>query len=611
MKRAIIIFLALSMCLTLITGCVDLGHSSKEDENTITIVTAPGRVDALLIALEEKFPDINFEIEYYVGDNTSIYLSEKIRHGDAGDIIFYTTNTSMDVDISQMLDLSGYPFVGNINDNILSMLDVDGHIYQIPGPLDVRCVIYNKTLFEERGWEVPTNFEEQLALIKQIRKEAPDVVPVTMEFLPAYSFVLPATLSQASFISTAEGYEWEQKYFKGDASFGEGFADGFTQVEQLVAAGAFSPEEYKAENNVNKQMLDGGIAMYYCWSGLRNFLNVEEEYGSECEFALLPFYGINDGDMVVGFNGSSMWSINKRLDEKGNEKKLENAIKIMEWIVSAEGQELIRKSRGQVPVTKDLTNYDPRIDDLLKLTQDGFMAYGAYTGYEHMLVEAGTVIQEAIFSGNTDGMRETTVELADQLNKSYIKDGVLGSYYGVLKEDISGEETAQLMANMLQSSGMGDFSLITYTGVKNGCINKMGSAGELYAGPVNDARILVINAGRVYCATTLEMTGAQVRELLEQGKAVYSEDETITTPEYFDYYWSGLDVTMKDNKVISMKLNGAELKDEQSYTVVFAENDYPQEYTDKVVISEILVSDIMKAYMEKNSEISAPEVLRK
>ncbi len=46
------------------------------------------RVEAFLAATKEKFPDINFEIDYYVGDN------------------------------------------------VLSMLNVNDHIYQIPGDLD-------------------------------------------------------------------------------------------------------------------------------------------------------------------------------------------------------------------------------------------------------------------------------------------------------------------------------------------------------------------------------------------------------------------------------------------------------------------------------------------
>ncbi len=378
-----------------------------------------------------------------------------------------------------------------------------------------------------------------------------------------------------------------------------------------MAANAFNPESYIAESNVDKEVLNGKMAMYYSFGGVRKFFNVEAENGTEYEFGLLPFYGINDGDMVVGFNGSSMWSLNKDLGKKENKKKLENALRFMEWVVSAEGQELARNGRGQMPVTKDFTDYDPRIEELLNLSEDGYMAYGAYTGYEHMLVEAGTVIMDAMFAGNTDGMREEVVKVADELNKSYTKNGVLGASYCELKEDINEAETAQLMADMLQSSAMGDFTLITHTGVKNGVTNEMGAAGKLYAGLINDARILVINASRVYNATTIELTGAEVRELLEKGKETYSEDKTVTTPEYFDYYWSGLDVTMKNGKVTSMKLNGKELEDSATYKVVFSQEDYAKKYAEKAVVSETLVSDIMKAYMAKNPEISAPEVLRK
>ncbi len=620
MKRILSFAISAAMCFSLMSGC---SSGDKADDNTLTITVPSDRYEAILSVMEEKFPEINFEVNYYVGDNASSYLGETIKHGDAGDLIYYTMFTTLSEETNQMLDLSGYPITGNINEDVLGLLDVNGAIYQIPGPLELRCIAYNKTLFEENGWKIPQNFDEQIEVIKQIRADQPDISPMVCSMFPAYAFVLPATYAQAGFLSSPAGYDWEQEYFAGTASYGVGMDEGFTAVERLIEADAFEVEEFVGKWNCNDAVINREAAMYIVWAGVGSFLDQIESSGCTDEYGLLPFYGQEDGESVIGYNASSLWSINRKLGEKGNEKKLENALKVMEWIVSAEGQELLKGNKGQIPVTKEGMDMDPRVEELMELGANGFRAPGLYAGYEHMMVESGQVIQDAILAHSAEGMRENAVKIADELNLEYVANKNT-SGYTYLTEDIDKAETAQLMADILQESGMGDFTLITHTDLKNGVINAQGCGGNLYEGGITDIKMLIINANRNMHVSTIELTGAEVKTLLENGKGMYENEykaikgtgEPAEAPdsmphEYFDYYWSGLEVAMKDGKVTSMKLNGTELSETDTYTVVFAENDYPRAYMDKAAVSETLVSEAMLDYFENHSEISAPEVLRK
>ena len=54
------------------------------------------------------------------------------------------------------MDISGYNFVGNYESSLLNQYDVDGAIYMLPGPFIIRSMVYNKTLFEEKGWQAPS-----------------------------------------------------------------------------------------------------------------------------------------------------------------------------------------------------------------------------------------------------------------------------------------------------------------------------------------------------------------------------------------------------------------------------------------------------------------------
>ena len=51
---------------------------------------------------------------------------------------------------------------------MLNNISRDGTLFYLPGPSQVRGILYNKTLFQENGWEVPGNYEEFTELCKTI-----------------------------------------------------------------------------------------------------------------------------------------------------------------------------------------------------------------------------------------------------------------------------------------------------------------------------------------------------------------------------------------------------------------------------------------------------------
>ncbi len=625
MKRVISAFLVLVILAFALIGCSgQQNDTSANDPNTLTLVIGHQQHTALLEAMQKKFPDINFEFEYYSGGNHSYYLSERITHGDAGDLIFYTVFTSLEEHTSQFYDLSGTSLISALNDDVIPMLDVNGSIYQIPGPLDTRCISYNKTMFAEYGWEIPQNFDELVELVKQIRIDAPDITPIASAGQAAYYFSIPAAISQAGFLSTSDGYKWEQAFFKGEASAKEGFEEGLIGTQRLIDAGAFDAEKYDGLWNLETAMINREAAMNIQWAGINNLFVASESGSTTDEFGLMPFFGLNEGDRVIVFNTTGAWSINRRLGEAGNEKKLENALKVMEWITSEEGQELLRTNKTQIAVTKANFEMDPRIAKLLEFTENGYKAPMMYTGYEHMLVESGNCVAQAALNKDSNGMADSFVQTADSLNKEFSENKDVSAYESYLKDDLNNAQTVQLMTDILLGTGMGDFALSTHTGKYNGISNYYGTAGSLYSGGISSQDVTTIMAASKLMVTTLELTGAEVRTLLEQGKGMYEEEWSAwhheepfaenadeLTQEYFAYYWSGLDVTMKDGKVTSMKLNGTELSDTETYTVVFTQNDYPRAYRDSAKLSELLVQDMLVNYFTKTPEVKAPEVLRK
>ena len=63
------------------------------------------------------------------------------------------------------MDLSNYGFVSALSTAFLYHVSIDGGIYLLPVNNVMYGIYYNKTLMEEHGWGVPSNFEEHSSLM--------------------------------------------------------------------------------------------------------------------------------------------------------------------------------------------------------------------------------------------------------------------------------------------------------------------------------------------------------------------------------------------------------------------------------------------------------------
>ncbi len=620
-KRIIALGAVLSMLGPLLAACGQ--NTAKQDANTITITTGCYTSDTALVSriIQEQFPEINLDVNIYAGANTTTYLSEQLDHDDASDIFLYTTKLSDEQSKEHLLDLSGYSFVGNYDKGILENLDVDGGIYQLPGPINVRALLVNQTMFEQHGWKIPDNYQELLAVCKQIREDEPDVVPLALGTKgAAMTFGLVGGYSQCGFLNTPNGLEWEKRYFAGDASIGEGLGEGLDMMSELIDAGAFEAEPYEElwnpglENVGNRR-----CAMGYITARIHDYIpyldgtaaEQKDVYGEHADdqFLLLPYFGAEKGEEGINVYMSVAYGLSKRLGEKGNEKKLEQALKIMEYLSSPEGQEKLKTNAGQIPVVGS-GNPPKYYQRLWNLGEYGAKRFYLYSGYEDVIVECGEMIKDAIREKNADGLKENFIKTADSLHKNHLK-GETEAIYGTVAEDLTVEETVQVMRDAVQAQKLGDLTLATHSQEINGVLNRKGDptgfAGKWYAGPINEIVLTVALGSRNEIIQTAQITGAELRSLIEDGSV--RTDQDGDTSVVFYYGWSGIDVDLDRNgKVKSMKLNGEEMKDDTVYTVAFPESDYSDEFaaSHEITDTDISAMDAAKEYLSKNIPIKAP-----
>lgn len=191
-------FLALGMtaAAALISGC-----GQKDEANGKTVVEIvhykPEAVKAFE-ALEEKFNATHDDIQLVIespNDAMTILKTRFIREdypeiiGIGGDI-----NYSNFLDADMLMDISDYEGLKDIKesylrtDKELEFIPYDG-VYAVPYMANAAGVLYNKDIFEEHGWEIPTTLDEFYALCEDIQAEG--IQPLYFGFKDTWTCLAP------------------------------------------------------------------------------------------------------------------------------------------------------------------------------------------------------------------------------------------------------------------------------------------------------------------------------------------------------------------------------------------------------------------------------------
>ena len=130
--------------------------------------------------LEKKFNETHDDIELVIdspNDATTIMKTRFIRE-DYPDIIGIggDMNYSNFLDAGLLMDISDYQGLDSIKDVYLQMdkeleLVPQEGVYAVPYAANAAGVLYNKDIFDQYGWEIPTTWDEFIALCEDIQAE--------------------------------------------------------------------------------------------------------------------------------------------------------------------------------------------------------------------------------------------------------------------------------------------------------------------------------------------------------------------------------------------------------------------------------------------------------
>lgn len=594
-----VLSLLLASCGSAKIADADLMTLKKPDplKTQITIMTKYSVfLDEFEKAAEEKFPQVDI---VQVGNFTSNYSDEyaqRMKNGDLTDIVLtWPLDNDARACEDYLIDLAGMEFTSRYSTSMLNSIAQDGKLYYLPGPTQLRGIIYNKTMFEKNGWEVPDDFEGFVALCKQI--EASGMRSLQLSFwnkeVLRYAFM---GFGYAGSFSSALSLQTLQTYNAGVGSFGDFAQPAFESFERLIKEGILKPSDLEVRYPIRGQMLynrecamvSDGIAL----------IHEAKKAGSHDEFAIMPFFSHGDDGQWGHMIPVQYIGMNKNLTRPANKKKYQLVLELMDFISTPEGQ--LSLATGNTSCVSSLSQSAPPDAPELSpmrdaITKGHFAMFPSFTNVETAMYEALAAMlrgeidsAEAIRRIDAENQNPTLVERPPPIAQA--------------KETFSLAETGGLVTDILREYAGTDFALFLDNS-KDGQYNARGISAKLYQGDVYESditlRVLpVLQHGEEGFLHKVTLTGQNLLQVLEH---------SIEDGGGF-YYVSGLKMTydpyQEPGKRIQSIIDaaGGEIKPEQLYTVAVLEGSIDESLIEQCENTNVLVKDIVvNAVKQKGS----------
>ena len=607
LRKVLSLGLALACSVSLLAGCgsaaASAGTQTSADNSTTQGVTgtsehpvitmnAPYRnMSAFYDLVKEKYPEINLEIEPYNGNNTTTYFMDMRKSGNLPDIYFSTIYfPGRYDDAADFLDLSGYDFTGNFTQSRLREVTNEGGIYMLPLGYNALGITYNKTLLEEHGWTLPTNLEE-FAALKEKCEEAGVIFCRDQLELPGYGFQYLCNILDTGFLSTVDGLDWQNKFITGEATVSgtPEMMEAMQLLEKWRELGMLNADGTPDDDTATRDHMVEGNTLFLI--GNSNDLNARE--GAVGTYRLMPYLSESGNQNVFVLNVSRYVGLNKQLGEKGNEKKLEDVLKIMDILSSVEGMESLdpTQNNSRILPLKDFTlSEDNYYYDIQEELNTGHAASFIYAGWENIVVSLGEKMIEFV---KGEATLDEVVAFMDD-NQHLLTDNDV-TVYTTVTETLSMDDCAKAVGICFAQATGSEAALVsTNPWINNANVlemNKYGVSGRLFAVGVTDEQIVeILPTSWSNTIKTVTLTGARIKELAETGYDYYNDGNVL-----FPY--------------VLVTKDGEELDDNTTYTIPICGASDDVQAEGNLQDTGIVGLDAAKAWFGQFETLSAKDIV--
>lgn len=586
--------------------------------------------------VEAKFPEVNVLLHLQSTTDASYYTQKSMEHDMLGDIFFCAVGLTKDEQLGEyFINLSDAPFINNYYQNALDAVAVNGIIYMLPGFSDIFGIIYDRTLFEEKGWELPGSRDEFIELCATIEAEKG-----YQAFMPTLKYGRMAMLLSHGFhyenvIAGYENQQWLQAYRKGEESFSGHMEPMFEGMKELFDLGVLSDENFTIDPGIRSAMLYREYTSAMTME-TQNAATYAQNAGSEHEYGMMPFWNSNDpeSDYVVSAPGFNIY-VNKRLEKPENAEKLQKVMEILAYFSTPEGQRaLMTEESVSISNVKgtDITSGGAFMDGVAPTIAKGnIFSEVRYTdlAFNNPFQVA---FREALI-GYVDGTMdlEAAMDHCDAAMDALKNEEELEEVvYGTASRNFTVLETAEFVSDILREEADADLSLVL--------VNQLsyGETGNFYVGDITDKSLKLVTLDYVSGdvpeynrLVTVNLTGKQILSIMNYPylNSSVSDTRTVWIKHDNHSYWvpSNLKIEyaplLSENSIISIKnMDGSEFDLQKTYKVAIwngcfsnmSETDYFDAATlasmeDVTVASDQNSTELIKAAIMEAGEIAPPD----
>ena len=359
MRKAYLL-LALVLAAALLTGCADMRDHAAQDEKDGRIAISMYMWDRSMFKeftpwLEQKFPEIDFTfVQSY---NSMEYYKDLLGRGASmPDIITcrrFSLNDAAPL-AEHLMDLSKSEVAGTFYSSYLeSNRESCGAIRWLPMCAEVDCIMANKTLFDQHGIPLPTNYAEFVSAIDAF--EALGITGFQTDW--SYDYTCLETMQGCAIaeLMSLEGTRWRMAYESETADCQVGLDDQvwpkvFAKYEQFLRDVRFMPGDEELNfTPVTQPYLNGQTAMIRATATMAEELTAE--YGMQS--VILPYFGETAQDNWVLTYPMCQLAVSKRVEE--DEAKKNAVMEILLAIFSEEGQRAVAAGTSVLSYNREVS----------------------------------------------------------------------------------------------------------------------------------------------------------------------------------------------------------------------------------------------------------------
>lgn len=362
LHRLISAFAALVIGLSVLTGCgtkTAENVEKQEDAQTIQVYLWTNNLyETYAPYIQSQLPDVN--IEFIVGNNDLDFYKFLQENGGLPDIITCCRFSLHDAAPlkDSLMNLALTNEAGAVYNTYLnSFKNEDGSVNWLPVCADAHGFVVNRSLFEQYGIPLPTDYESFVSACQAFEKVG--IRGFTADY--TYDYTCMETLQglSAAELTTTDGHKWRTAYSDPASTARVGLDDtvwpgAFERMAQFIQDTHLTADDLALNyDDVTGMFRNGEAAMYFGSSaGVKMF----RDEGIDTIF--LPFFSQN-GEKWIMTTPYFQIALNRDLEQ--DTARREKAMKVLNVMLSEEAQSRI------VADGQDLLSYSQNVP--LRLTE--------------------------------------------------------------------------------------------------------------------------------------------------------------------------------------------------------------------------------------------------